>query len=81
MPTFIAFNLGDFHQQDNAATRVRVRFLRAKSLIQAKEFMSHDLHAPWVIVDKKTFDKGIALFKGIEEPDTPDKEQVEPCKL
>ena len=60
MPTFIAFNLADFHQQQSSEPRTRVRFIRAKSLNQAKELMRQAQDAPWVVVDKKTFDRGIA---------------------
>jgi len=58
--TFIVFNLTDFHvQQRDATTRVGVRFVQARSLEKAKEFMRRYYLGAWAIVPKKIFDKGI----------------------
>jgi hypothetical protein len=57
---FIVFSLSDFHvHQRDAATRVRVRFVDAKNMDRAKEFMRSYYPGAWAIVPKKTFDKGI----------------------
>ena len=64
--TFIAFNLKDFHEQlANGRTMTGVKFIRAKNLQKAKEFMT--VHYPenaWAVVPKITFDKGIVYYTG-----------------
>ena len=58
--TFIVFSLDDFHsQQRDATTRVGVRFVEAKNMEKAKEFMRAYYPGSGAIVPKKTFDKGI----------------------
>jgi len=57
---FIVFSLSDFHiHQRDATTRVRVRFVDARNMDKAKEFMRTYYPGAWAIVPKKTFDKGI----------------------
>ena len=58
---FVAFNLDDFHVQNKGGTKVGVRFLEAKSLEAAKQFMSNYYQGGWAVVDKRTFDKGIVF--------------------
>jgi hypothetical protein len=57
--TFLAFNLTDFHQQNKDGVKVRVRFVGAKSLEAAKQFMQRYYPGSWAIVSKKAFDQGI----------------------
>ena len=58
--TFIVFSIDDFHsQQRDATTKVGVRFVEAKNMEKAKEFMRAYYPGAWAIVPKKTFDKGI----------------------
>jgi hypothetical protein len=63
---FLAFNLGDFHQQNKDGVKVRVRFVGAKSLEAAKRFMQQYYPGSWAIVSKKAFDKGIVHNHGEE---------------
>ena len=61
---FIVFSLSDFHvHQRDATTRVRVRFVDARNMDKAKEFMRTYYPGAWAIVPKKTFDKGIVHAK------------------
>jgi hypothetical protein len=58
--TFIIFSLLDFHvQQRDTTTRVGVRFIDAKNMEKAKEFVRAYYPGAWAVVPKKTFDKGI----------------------
>ena len=57
---FLVFDLNDFHtQQRDAKTRVGVRFVDAKNIEKAKEFMRTYYPGAWAVVPKKIFDKGI----------------------
>jgi hypothetical protein len=57
---FIVFNLSDFHKhQRDATTRVGVRFVWAKNMEKAKDFMRTYYPGAWAIIPKKTFDKGV----------------------
>jgi hypothetical protein len=59
--TYLAFNLEDFHRNQGAGpTRVGVKFIQAKSLRTAKDFMaSFYPETAWAVVPKRTFDAGI----------------------
>jgi hypothetical protein len=63
--TFIAFNLEDFHSnQDAGRTMVSVKFVQAKNLRAAKDFMTRFYpEQAWSVVAKRTFDTGIVLPK------------------
>ena len=56
---FIVFNLDDFHRQQKEGTKVGFRFIEAKSLQAAKDFMRTYYPGAWAVVPKKTFDQGI----------------------
>jgi hypothetical protein len=62
---FLAFNLEDFHNnQDAGRTMVGVRFIRAKNLQAARDFMTRFYpKQAWAVVAKRTFDAGIVLAK------------------
>lgn len=62
---YLAFSLEDFHQNQSAGqTKVGVKFVHAKSLRAAQDFMArHYPDTPWAVVSKRTFDAGIVYGK------------------
>jgi hypothetical protein len=63
---YLAFNLEDFyHNQSASSTRVGVKFIRAKNLQAAKDFMARFYpETAWAVVSKRTFDAGIVPYEG-----------------
>jgi hypothetical protein len=66
---FLAFNLEDFHSnQDAGRTKVGVKFVQARSLQAAKQLMANFYpDAAWAVVAKRTFDAGIVISSGCED--------------
>ena len=66
---YLAFNLEDFHHNQGAGpTRVGVKFIQAKNLRAAKDFMAHFYpETTWAVVPKRTFDAGIVRYEGLEK--------------
>jgi hypothetical protein len=62
---YLAFNLEDFHHNQSAgSTRVGVKFIEAKNLRAAKEFMARFYpETAWAVVSKRTFDAGIVHYE------------------
>jgi hypothetical protein len=67
--TFLAINLNDFHNNQNgeARTNCEIVFISAKSIVEAKNFVSEFYPTiAWFVIPKKYCDQNIVCSKTIE---------------